>query len=309
MRWKPDHAVNLSTHHEPKSCVPQVGHASPTGGTRTTSIPPTVPPVGLTKSHFVKEKSHRRDTYRYLPDQLPADLDGEVSQETQVQETGASQNSLGDTVAAPAGRQMFDLQRWGASQEHGRDLVARLVAVAGPRLPHLDQLFERMRLRVRWDGKRRIAWIAEQAERMASDPVYWPIAKKQSAATGVDAIMAALQGGPRTKAQLVKALAKSEPAIASLTQSLCDAGWIVRVRPGVYALPAVGAAAHVPASEAVLSALAAAGKPMTTAELCAATGKQRNAVDTALVRLKKLGTIVSVGRGLVALAGRPACSA
>lgn len=184
---------------------------------------------------------------------------------------------------------MFMLQRWGASQEQGRALVSRLVAVAGHRLPHLDELFDRMDIRVRWDGKRRIAWLQEQAERMAADPVYWPVQKKQSAKTGVDTVLAALQSGPKTKAKLVGMTGKTEVAIASLTQSLCDAGWIVRLKPGVYALPAAGTETHVSATDAVLAALTTAGKSMTTAELCVATSKPRSAIDAAIFRLKKAG--------------------
>jgi hypothetical protein len=41
----------------------------------------------------------------------------------------------------------------------------------GNRLAHLDQLFERMAQRTRWDDGRKIKWLQQQAVKMGVDPL------------------------------------------------------------------------------------------------------------------------------------------
>jgi biotin operon repressor len=208
--------------------------------------------------------------------------------------------------APPAGRQMFILQKWGLSAEQGRDLVNHLQAIAGQRRDLLEQLFTRLERRVRWDHRRKINQLHAWADRMEVDPEYWPTTKKSRPDLGAKEILAALQSGPCTKAELIELTKKTAAAIASVTQSMCAAGEIVRISPGVFALPTVGADAHVPASDAVLYALTMVAREMTTAEIVTATCKSRTAVDAALFRLRESGTIVTVRRGVFALAQKVA---
>jgi hypothetical protein len=66
-------------------------------------------------------------------------------------------------AAAPAGRQMFLLQKWGASPAQARDLVMKLIAAAGPeRHSHLDEMFAMVE---RWPGQSgpaKIAWTHDR---------------------------------------------------------------------------------------------------------------------------------------------------
>src|SRR5262249_36638049 len=163
----------------------------------------------------------------------------------------ASTSSSSSATEPPAGPETLALQRWGASPEAARDVVSRLVEIAGSRLPNLDRLFDHMEQRRRWDGKRKVKWLCEQAEKMASDPVYWPASKKSRPTTGTDMILDALKNGPRTKDELIQTTGKTATAIVSVTQSMAKAGEIMRVRPGVFALPTSDAVAHVGGSEAV----------------------------------------------------------
>jgi biotin operon repressor len=163
-----------------------------------------------------------------------------------------------------------------------------------------------MEQRRRWDGKRKVKWLREQAEKMASDPVYWPASKKSRPNIGTDMILDALKNGPRTKDELIRITGKTATAIASVTQSMAKAGEIMRARPGVFALPTADAVAHIGGSEAVVAALTTAGRAMSTRELVAATGKPRSAVDAALHRLRESGAVVTIRRGLFALAPKAA---
>jgi hypothetical protein len=215
-------------------------------------------------------------------------------------------HSWGGKPELPTGRWMVLLQTWKAAPQQARDLADHLVAVAGHRRAHLDQLFDRMEKRIRWDGKRRIMWLRQQADKLATDPAYWPSSKKSRPDLGTKEILAALQSGSRTKDALIEVTGKTAAAIASITQSMCASGEIVRLKPGVYALPSPGAVGHVSGSDAVFGVLKAAGREMTTAEIVTAVGKPRTAVDAALFRLRESGTVITVRRGVFALARKVA---
>jgi hypothetical protein len=214
----------------------------------------------------------------------------------------------GASLADPGSRQVSLLERWGASPEHARNLMKLLAAVAGPhRLAHLDELYAKMESR-RWDGRRRIEWLRQQAESMAGNPLYWPEARVPRSATGSTAIINVLRAAGKngvTKPALIRAIGKTPAAVASLTQSMVNDGLIVRLRPGVFGLPTAEnpQRSYVPARESVLRALRAApGNMATTAELIVATGRPRSAVDAAVFRLIETREVVRVRRGVFALA-------
>ena len=211
-------------------------------------------------------------------------------------------------AAPPAGRQMFLLQKWGASSAEARDLVARLHSAAGSlRAAHVDRLFNRMESRREWDGRRRIAWLKHQARKMASDPVYWPASRPPRDITGADLVIKVLReepGNRATKATLIRKTGKSPNSIATLTAVLVRDGDILRLKPGLYALPQAGATQNLwrPAREEILSALAAApSNKATIAELIGITGRKRNTLYTATCRLVDARRLICVQRGVFAL--------
>jgi hypothetical protein len=140
---------------------------------------------------------------------------------------------------APAGRQMLQLQRWGATAAHAKELVHRLIKAAGPhRLAHLQELFDHMEERRRWEKGRKISWIEQQAEQIAAQPLYWPAKRPPRQDSGATAILGALQasGGSATKQQLVAATGKTIHAVSALTRSMVFNGEIRRLTPGVFGL-------------------------------------------------------------------------
>ena len=84
------------------------------------------------------------------------------------------------------------------------------------------------------------------------------------------------------------------------------AAWLRDALPGVFALPTADVVSHVGGPEGVVAALTTVGRAMSTGELVAATGKPRSAVDAALHRLRESGAIVTIRRGLFALAPKAA---
>jgi hypothetical protein len=83
--------------------------------------------------------------------------------------------ALARPAVRDAGHPMLLLQRWGASPREAPELVARLIAVAGPhRVGSLDELLTHMDRHWRQSGARKIEWLQEQADRMAALPLYWP---------------------------------------------------------------------------------------------------------------------------------------
>jgi hypothetical protein len=220
----------------------------------------------------------------------------------------SARRSVLESGAAPTGRQMFLLQKWGASPGDAFDLINQLQSAAGSqRAVHIDQLFNRMENCREWDGGRRVAWLEHQARKMASNPVFWPPARARRAITGTDLVIKALRearSNRATKAELVRKTGKSANAIAALTPIMVRNGDIVRLAPGVYALPKPSASQNLwrPAQEALMEALAAApGNAATIAELIVRTSRGRSALDAAIYRLIEAGRIVRVRRGVFAL--------
>jgi hypothetical protein len=129
---------------------------------------------------------------------------------------------------------------------------------------------------------------------MQREPMWWPASRPDLAALGregPDAILRVMKRRPKrrwTKAELQRATGKSEATINNLVLSMKEAGEIVCVAPGVFALPQAGARKHVSASWAIIHfLLSVPAYQATTEQLVVALGRKRNAVDSAAHRMLK----------------------
>jgi hypothetical protein len=103
------------------------------------------------------------------------------------------------------------------------------------------------------------------------------------------AILNALKDGPATPGELRIRIRKSEGQIAGALHWLWRHEKIVRVRPGLWALPGT-ARPHIFARDAIIEGLQSGSK--TVPELIAATGKNRGEIWAALRRLKAEHSII-----------------
>jgi Arc/MetJ-type ribon-helix-helix transcriptional regulator/predicted transcriptional regulator len=195
------------------------------------------------------------------------------------------------------------LQKWGATQIDAAELMDQLLSAAGP--SGTDILIERMKTRREWDGKRRIAWLIDQASEIAANPRYWPTTRSPRAETGAIVVLEALRkavGNRLTKAQLIHATHKKENSIAALIHVLERDGEIVRIYPGVYGLPSSDQNIWRSAREVIMEALTTApNKTATIAKLTEMTGRTPSALSAAIYRLTNAGLIIRLRRGLFAL--------
>jgi hypothetical protein len=198
------------------------------------------------------------------------------------------------------GHLMSLLQKWGSSPEQARELITRLIVVAGHRLEHLDELFDRMERRDTWDPGRKLKWIGEQADKMAANPMYWPVTGRSRTDISTDKVLAALISGPKSKEELMKITGLPENTVWNVTKLLKREGKIIAIAPGVWALP--GAAPHVLAKDSILVALTAAGEEMSVDELVAAIpSKPRITISGAANSLAAEGKIVRIRPGVYTL--------
>jgi len=124
-------------------------------------------------------------------------------------------------------------------------------------------------------------------------------------------IMSAFARAPdriMTLAELMRVTGRTERRAVAFGVSVLErAGKLVRIRPGVFALPAEAHKAWRPARKDVLRALEDARKnTMTKAKLIKTTGRTRQAVGGAIVRLVRDGQIVRIRRGVFFLPHRNA---
>jgi hypothetical protein len=211
-------------------------------------------------------------------------------------------------VAAPAGRQMFMLQKWGVSPARARDLVTRLLAAAGPdRHAHVDDMFAMVDRRPGQSaGRQKIAWLEVQVEKMARWPTYRAQRRLVSKATGRDAIVGALRLAPNhraTAAELAASTGRSLNYIRTTTGFMVKHLELCRVAPGVFTLPqGMPAKPYATAREAILALLIGmSGRYVGTAELVTATGKSRNAIASTASRMAASGELIRGKPGFYAL--------
>jgi hypothetical protein len=198
--------------------------------------------------------------------------------------------------------------QWGGSINEGVAVVQRVCAAAGSpgywRRDHVGELFARLD-EYRWNGRRKIQHLELIADRMKTDPMYWPASRPDQIIRGVDndeIILRALARGPMTKAKLERVTGLSAAAISSRLLAMKKVGKVICIRPGVYALPQSGAARHVPACEAIIAALWWAPGHQATANILAdETGLTRNAIDSSANRMIDTSTLVRPKRGVFAL--------
>ena len=105
--------------------------------------------------------------------------------------------------------------------------------------------------------------------------------------------------------ELISVTGRKEREVAHGVSVLLRGGKLVRIRPGVFALPAEAHKAWRPARKDVLRALEDAPKnTMTKTKLIKTTGRTAQAVGGAIVRLEQDGQIVRLKRGVFLLPHR-----
>jgi hypothetical protein len=214
-------------------------------------------------------------------------------------------------VAAPAGRQMFLLQKWGASPAQARDLVTRLIAAAGPeRLAHVDEMFTMVE---RWPGtagRGKIAWLRLQIDKMTKWPTYRAQRRMDTRPTGRGAIVAALKLAPghrATNAELAAATGKTLAAVRGLTNWMVKHSKLRKIARGTFTLPQeASGTGYATARAAILGLLTGmSGRQVRVAEIAAATGKSANAVSSTAVRMVATGDLIRGKAGFYTLPPSP----
>jgi hypothetical protein len=228
--------------------------------------------------------------------------------------TGCATASMQPIAKKPRATGPWELliQKWGGSIKEAAEVVNSLCDAAGApgtwRRDHVGELFTKMQAQHRWNGRRKIEWLVYVADKMQRLPMWWPASRPDLAALGRegrDAILRVMKRRPKghwPKAELQRATGKSEAAISSLVLSMCAAGEIDRVAPGVFALPRSGVRRYVPVSVAIINALLEAADHQAMAmQLAATIGVTRNAVNSAANRMVEAGLLVRPKRGVFAL--------
>jgi len=205
-------------------------------------------------------------------------------------------------------RWMSRLMKWGKatkrhppiiSADEAREIISRLRAVVPPhRHNDLDQLFDHMdHNRIHWSGRLKINWLRDTIDRLAANPNDWPIplrrrGKPNETAVKIESYLAKQPEKRAHKRDIVAALRIPDTTAQQTLCSLVRADRIVRDANAVYRLPMEGVSNYLPAEEAIVKTLAAAG-PCTNAELIAATGHTEAAIHAAVHRLRKQSKIIS----------------
>jgi biotin operon repressor len=257
-------------------------------------------------------------TAYYRARRIHGDSPGPIAAEQSTAPQSAEGTNKVALDAATRERWLCMLQKWGkatkrhpsllSAQEAG-EIVNRLIAVSSHWHAYLDQLFVHMDRRIHWNGRQKIKWLLFVIDRLAANPLDWPIPISRRGRPDVTAgrIETYLANAPAKRAHkrdIVSALAIPGTTGQTTLCSMERAGRIVRVGNGIYALPmkGVSCAPYIPADKAILDALGKGGQ-RNCAELRAETGKSEGAVHAALHRLRNAGSIVLTKRGRYALAG------
>jgi hypothetical protein len=197
------------------------------------------------------------------------------------------------------------LQEWGRatkrhpasmSADETRKITDRLIAVAGRWRPHLDELFVHMESRIHWNGRQKIKWLLEAIDRLANNPLDWPIPASRRGRPDVWAgrIEDYLRQGRAHKREIIAALNIPPTTAQTTLLSMKRARRIERYGYGIYGLPTRRAVKYVPVGEAVLKMLATGRR--TNAELIAGTGHSEAAIHSAIHRLSRAGKIIGSTR-------------
>jgi hypothetical protein len=196
------------------------------------------------------------------------------------------------------------LQKWGIPPEEARGLVIRLIAMAtdAQKRSYVGQLFAYVDARRTWTRKRKANFVRRAVNKMEANPLRWPPLQEGSDRS-VKAILAVLNKGPATKAEIVVATGLNAITVQNYLICMCSDGEIMRVGFGRYALPteSLVLARRVPPAEAILNALA--NGSVTPAEIRVRTGLSKAQVAGSLHVLKKRRKVVLTDYGKYALPG------
>jgi hypothetical protein len=258
-----------------------------------------------------KEDTLRRQyfKYRHRPTSVPTPVASKRSTFPQAAERAADEPIID---AGTRERWISLLLKWGKepklhpigmSVEQAHELINSLIAVGALCRAYLDQLFVHMERRLHCNGKQRIEWIQKARDRLAANPIDWPVPPTRRGQPNISAglVLDALSKGPATNPEVVARTRLKRSTVQNLLISLFRAEQIVRVGFGRYALPAEGLAGHVSTRAAILDALS--GGPASPAELRARTGKSGNEIAGGVHRLKEAEKIILTKRGVYSLAG------
>jgi hypothetical protein len=282
------------------------GHLHPTRGGEEQSVPHPQRKCG----GKVFLRGARSGGKVGAPSAPPSAATTTVPAATEISEAIPAFSTNQSSLAELAGLPMMMLQKWGLTRDETRDEVNRIFAAARHRAASLTELFLKMEGRSYWDVRRKLAWLRAEADKMAKHPMYWPVFKKLRCGTGqgeavvIDAIGAIQAAGRHaTVAKLMEYTGKTRPSITAITISGIRAGTIIRLKPGIFALPQEGVAAHVRPCKLILSVLIPAPSGSESIrKLLADTGLPRHSLNKAISNMRQWGVLAPLSRrGQVAL--------
>jgi predicted transcriptional regulator len=193
-------------------------------------------------------------------------------------------------------------------RERARDLVDSVIVATGDhRLARLNEVFDYMERRVRWDGNyaKDIRWLEHERDKMAKDDLYWPELKPLQRDILAEKVFLEIElKGPQSRQQLMQTFGKTASAMASVGVRMRKRGEIVNIRRDGKVLWALASthAAYVGAANAILAELAEGNK--TDAEIAKRTGIKRGTIKSARGILVKQGKVVPSEGNTYALPGR-----
>lgn len=228
--------------------------------------------------------------------------------------------AAGEHAAAPAApaaaglaahRQMFQLREWGASSADARKLLASLVKAAGPdRQSEIERMFGMIAKRRGIGDRQRLEWLRKQVAKMEAHRDYRPHfraphPKDRANAAAILAALAKIPNHQANKAKLARLTGIKPNTLSELTVYMVKCGELVRVEPGVFAMPQPGVAKnYVTAAVAIRGVLLGVpGNKATVADLVSVTGKGRNAIYSSAWRMVERGELIRVNEGTYALPG------
>jgi hypothetical protein len=149
--------------------------------------------------------------YRHLPTPIPTPVASKQSTVPQPAEMAADEPIVD---ARTRERWVFLLLKWakepkrhpvGMSIEQAHELINRLITVAAPWRAHLDELFIHMERRLHWNGRQKIEWVQKALDRLAANPLDWPISPTRRGRPDINAglVLGVLSKGPATKAEIL----------------------------------------------------------------------------------------------------------
>jgi hypothetical protein len=196
-------------------------------------------------------------------------------------------------------------QKWGMSQQAGRELVDRLIKLATAAHRRGEELFYHMDRRRHWTHRQKLKWLQDAAQRLERNRFDWPVPPTRRGRPDINAglVLAVLEKGPAPKDQIGVETGIAPDTLKTLLTCMYRAEEIDRTRapapgrPTLYVIRSKGLGPRVPTASAAAAILGVlADGPANLAEISARTGKHNRSLEKQIRRLTKSGNIIVAKR-------------